>query len=67
MYRKDAIVFNDEGNIEFDGRPEKGSGNAKYVDTAYSKKRYGKTISCVGRFYNDHGINKAKRYIRKHS
>ena len=63
-YRKGAVVHTTSGEIEFDGRPE-GVSKDLYVDTAYTKKRYNKNVSCVGRFYNNRGVNAAKRYVRK--
>jgi len=63
-YRKGAIVYTVDGTLEFDGRPENGAFETIYTDSNYTKKRYNKKMSCVGRFYNNRGINAAKRYVR---
>ena len=66
-YRKGAKVFAIDGDIlEFNGTPENAS-KELYVDTAYTKKRYNKDVHCTGRFYNNRGINTAKRYVRKNN
>ncbi len=65
-YRKGSKVFTVNGDVEFDGTPAKVS-KELYVDNQYSKKRYNKTITCTGRFYNNRGINAAKRYVRKNN
>ena len=62
-YRKGNKVFTVDDKLEFDATPANMQKDL-YVDTRYTKKRYGKQITCTGRFYNNRGINKAKRYCR---
>ena len=62
-YRVGALVYTVDNILDFDGRPDNVQKDS-YVDTNYTKKRYGKQIRCTGRFYNNRGINKAKRYCR---
>jgi hypothetical protein len=65
-YRKGAKVIKIEGNtVEFDGTPDNVKSKDKYVDQSFEYTRGKKKISGNGRFYINHGINAAKRYVRK--
>jgi len=60
--RKGAKVFTIEGTLEFNGTPE----NARkglYDNTSVKYKR----CTCTARFYNNRGINRAKRYVRENN
>jgi hypothetical protein len=68
-YRKGNKVYRiDGGTLEFDGTPEKAhKKNEKYKDEYTTYTRKGKKLICVGRYYINHGINAAKRYVRNNN
>lgn len=60
-YRKGHQVFTVDGTLEFDERPV----NAIAEKATFMQTKMKGRSNVIGQYYNNHGINKAKRYVRK--
>lgn len=62
-YRDGNKVYTLDGTLEFNGAPENQQAGIWSLE-GVTLKRGTTTTHCTGKYYINHGINKAKKYIR---